>query len=63
MERRLVDLEVRYSYLERAIGDLDAVVLELRAQIDALRLQVKRLEDVAREEPGPTLPSEKPPHY
>jgi SlyX protein len=63
MERRMVDLEVRYTYLERAVADLDGVVLDLRSEIDALRLQVRRLESLARSEPDEMPHNEKPPHY
>ena len=60
---RLVDLEVRYTYLERTVRELDEVVVELRAEVEALRRQVRVLEDAQRAEPRELPASEKPPHY
>ena len=60
---RLIDLEVRYSYLERTVRELDDVVVELRAEVEALRRQVRMLEDAQRGEPRDPPANEKPPHY
>ena len=57
---RLTELEVRYTFLERTVRDLDDVVLELRTEIQALRRQVCALEEAKNTD----LPhNEKPPHY
>jgi uncharacterized coiled-coil protein SlyX len=61
-EARLDDLEVRYTYLERAVRDLDQVVIELRAQVDRLQREVGQLLAAAEEE-GSSPENEKPPHY
>jgi uncharacterized coiled-coil protein SlyX len=61
-EERLVDLEVRYTYLERVVRDLDQVVVELRGEIERLRRQLSEVTRAAAEQassPG----NEKPPHY
>jgi uncharacterized coiled-coil protein SlyX len=63
MESRLIDLEVRYSYLERALRDLDSVVLELRTEVAALRRKVQKLEELVTGDHGVMPPNEKPPHY
>jgi uncharacterized coiled-coil protein SlyX len=64
MESRFVDLEVRYSYLEQAVRDLDGVVLALRAEVERLRRRLEKLEEAAGGEPE-DVPAhdEKPPHY
>lgn len=65
MDARITDLEVRYVYLERTVGELDQVVCELRAEIEKLKRQVKELTHTVRDGDGgdsPT-PDEKPPHY
>jgi len=63
MEQRLMDLEVRYTYLERTVGELDQVILELRAEVTRLRREVEGLR--ALQDAGETAnpPHEKPPHY
>ncbi len=61
-ESRLVDLEVRYTYLERVVSDLDQVVVELRGEIERLRRELSHLTRIATEE-GSSPANEKPPHY
>jgi SlyX protein len=65
MDARITDLEVRYVYLERTVGELDQVVLELRAEIEKLKREVKDLTHMAHAEDGEdrTPLDEKPPHY
>jgi uncharacterized coiled-coil protein SlyX len=59
---RLIDLEVRYSYLERVVQELDQVVIELRGKIAKLEREVSLLKSGDREqELSPA--HEKPPHY
>jgi uncharacterized coiled-coil protein SlyX len=62
MEERLVDLEIRYTYLERQLAELNEVVVEQRQTIDglqtllnALRARVAELDESPR--------NERPPHY
>lgn len=67
MERRLVDLEVRYTYLDRQIAELSQVVFEQQKVIESLQQQLaafrarlgEALEPSTREAPG----DERPPHY
>jgi uncharacterized coiled-coil protein SlyX len=61
-ESRLNDLEIRYTYLERAVRDLDQVVIDLRAQVDKLERELKALVTTAEDE-SETPANEKPPHY
>lgn len=65
MDARITDLEVRYVYLERTVGELDQVVLELRAEIEKLKREVKDLTHAAHAADGEdrTPLDEKPPHY
>lgn len=65
--RRVVELEEKLMFSQRAVEELNEVVLKLRGELDdvrreirALRGQVDRaIELVADAAP----PSEKPPHY
>jgi uncharacterized coiled-coil protein SlyX len=59
---RLNELEVRYTYLERAVRDLDQVVIDLRAQVDRLERELRRVIDHAKDT-GSSPEHEKPPHY
>jgi uncharacterized coiled-coil protein SlyX len=63
METRLVELEVRYSYMERAVADLNAVVLELRTELERLQKQLVHLQKTAVDPPPPLPEGERPPHY
>lgn len=66
-DERLDALETKVSYMERAIADLDALVLEYtrradrsEARLDALGRRVTELSEDKR----PGLPAgERPPHY
>jgi SlyX protein len=59
VESRLVDLETRYTHLERQVADLSEVVFEQQKIIEALRRQLAEL----RERAGDATPNEPPPHY
>ena len=62
MESRLVDLEVRYTHLERQVAELSDVVFAQQRAIDSLLRQLSSTRaDLAQlSEP---LTNEKPPHY
>lgn len=61
MEHRLVDLEVRYTHLERLVEELSEVVFSQQQTITGLVRQLTEL--TARLESGEPLLLEKPPHY
>lgn len=63
MDDRLTDLEVRYAYLERTVGELDQVVLELRAEVERLRRELREVREHFASGPGAPPDNEKPPHY
>ncbi len=65
-EERLTDLEIKITYQEELLGDLNKVVCQQQQQIDGLQEtcaylmeRVKRLLASAEGEPA----NEKPPHY
>jgi uncharacterized coiled-coil protein SlyX len=62
MEQRLVDLEIRYTHLERQLDELRQVVFEQRKLLDRLvkDLAVLRSRIAASAEDAPDEP---PPHY
>lgn len=62
METRLVDLEVRYSYLERQLEELSGVLFEQRRTIERMESRLKDLEGRLREL-GEPIGNEPPPHY
>jgi uncharacterized coiled-coil protein SlyX len=62
MEQRMVDLEIRYTHLQRQLDDLSQVVFQQQQLLDkmakdltALRSRLSTLEGDAPQEP--------PPHY
>ena len=61
-EERLIDLETRYTHLERQFEELSGVVARQQTLIDGL---VNRLGSaLARiDEPGSPPANERPPHY
>ena len=66
-EQRLTDLEIKASYSEDAIDQLNAVIVRQQRQIDALLAEVSGLRQQLPEE-GPqrafrSLRDELPPHY
>ena len=67
-DARLTLIEEKLAHLEKYVGDLDEVVRDLAARIDAQKDGVcavrKMLEDHLREPDGPGNPAdEKPPHW
>jgi uncharacterized coiled-coil protein SlyX len=61
-EQRLVDLETRYTHLDRHLEELSGVVARQQTQIDGL---LKRLGDaLARlNDMGASPTNDRPPHY
>jgi SlyX protein len=65
-QTRLTDLEIKASYTEHLLEQLDAVVVRQQQQIDALIAELRRLRQANQTEtqPGTTsLRDELPPHY
>lgn len=62
MESRLMDLEVRYTHLERQVADLSEVVFAQQRTIDNLLRQLSSTKEELAQLSAPVT-SEKPPHY
>jgi SlyX protein len=65
-EQRLDELEIKASFSEDLLDQLNAVIIRQQAQIDALTRQVAELQQRAPEAgPAPfrSLRDELPPHY
>ena len=67
LDQRLTDLEIKASFTEDAIDQLNAVIVRQQRQIDALLREVADLRQQAPDEPGSrpfrSLRDELPPHY
>ncbi len=65
MEKRIVDLELRYMKLERLVEELSGVVAAQQKTLDVATAELKRLAERLRDlgddhgAPG----EERPPHY
>jgi SlyX protein len=62
MEKRLVDLEIRYTHLERQLEEMNAVLFAQQRAIDALEKQVVALRGRIGDM-GDEAFDERPPHY
>ena len=63
-ERRFVTLETKIAYQEKAIADLNDVVVEQSRTFEKLTRRVTRLEQQLEQLLGQVdVPAEKPPHY
>lgn len=65
LEQRITDLEIKASFAEDTVEQLNAVVVRQQAQIDRLIRELVELRDRTNVEPGAprTLRDELPPHY
>jgi SlyX protein len=67
IEDRLVDIEIKLSYQEETIRELNSVVCEQQKQIDHLesiyKMFASRFEDLSESLGGKPPLNEKPPHY
>jgi len=66
LEQRITDLEIKLSFAEDTVEQLNQVVTRQQAQIDRLIRELVELRDrAAASEPGGfrTLRDELPPHY
>ncbi|MCI0570130.1 MAG: SlyX family protein [Myxococcaceae bacterium] len=64
-ERRLVELELRYTEQQAFIEELSGVLYEQQRLLETLEAEVKLLRRKLEGEPGVTEagPVERPPHY
>jgi uncharacterized coiled-coil protein SlyX len=65
IEKRFIDLETKFAYLEDYVQQLQGVVVEHTKTIDKLLTKNKLLEEKLTEvfESSGEIPNRKPPHY
>ncbi|MBI3347890.1 MAG: SlyX family protein [Burkholderiales bacterium] len=65
LEQRVTDLEIKASFAEDTVEQLNEVIVRQQAQIDRLIRELVELRDRALAEPSAprTLRDELPPHY
>ena len=67
MNEELEQVEIKVSYLEAKVAELNDVVIEQQKNIDALNIKLlqvtKKLEELIEEVGSPSRPNRKPPHY
>ncbi len=66
MDQRLTELEIRYSYHDRQLEELNRVVFEHQRTIDRLLARLEQAERRLAEiyqAVGPSPAPERPPHY
>lgn len=66
MDSRITDLEIKISYAEDLVDELNRIVFRQQQQIDLLAAQIKELrEQIKADAPGEkrSLRDELPPHY
>jgi uncharacterized coiled-coil protein SlyX len=62
LEKRVTELEVKLTYQDRLIEELNQVVIELRAEIERVAKGMRRVEQQIIAD-LPDAPNEPPPHY
>lgn len=67
MDSRITELEIKISYAEDMVDELNRVVFRQQQQIDLLVAQIKTLREQVRADDAPveqrSLRDELPPHY
>lgn len=66
MDESITELQIKVSYLERHVSELDDVIRELYDQVARLNSELGELRKVSQSlltEKGYSLEEEKPPHY
>lgn len=61
LEKRINDLEVKFSFQDDLINELNLIVAKQEVKISEMVEYLKHLSESS--EPGSTLDNEKPPHY
>ncbi len=62
-ERRIIDLEVKVSFLENHIAELDSVVRDVNERMEQLRRELAEMQVQSAGTEKQTPESERPPHY
>ena len=67
MNEELERVEIKVSYLEAQVAELNEVIIEQQKSIDSLTLKLlqaeKKIEDLIEEVGSPTRSNRKPPQY
>jgi SlyX protein len=64
MDDRIVELEIRITYQDKLLADLDEVVQLLAKQVERQERELQQLKEMMAEQPAAVGPSDdKPPHY
>ena len=62
-QTRITELELRVAHQDKALGELNDVVLAQWKRVEALERQLARMsEDMQNQDQGP-VPVDRPPHY
>jgi len=62
LEKRIVDLELRFMRQEKLVDDLNEVIVGQRREIDRLLAEVKSLREQVLAD-ADAIANERPPHY
>ena len=63
IEARVIELEVKLTYQDRLIAELNEVVIELRAEVERLAAKARRFEDQLAAGMPEDPENAPPPHY
>lgn len=66
MEDRIIDLEIKFTFQEELLAELNNIVTAQQFKIDKLEKELKMLHSAigdSQGSPGGGLKDEKPPHY
>ena len=66
LEKRMNDLEIKFSYQEELLNELNIIVAKQAQVVDDMLVALKSLKDqstASTTSPSGTLSDEKPPHY
>jgi uncharacterized coiled-coil protein SlyX len=63
MDERVTELEIKVSYLEKTVEELDDVVRRLNETLSAFTRELKRMRTLEVSERDAPPANEKPPHY
>lgn len=63
LEKRINDLESKFSFQEELVNELNLIVAEQQGEIKTLTETIKYLKDSAGQDGQNTSMNERPPHY
>ncbi len=64
LAERLADLEVRYAFLEKHVGEQDRAMLEMADRLDRIEARLRLVGERVEQGGGAPMPAdERPPHY